>query len=336
MIHSTKYALCLIAVTLSLSVFSQDYDRIAFYNVENFFDTRYDSTKYFNGFTPRGDHHWSKTRYYRKRENIYKVIAAVGGWNGVTVMGFAEIENRRILEDLITNTPLKKLDYGIIHFESPDKRGIDVGMIYRKKRFKIITATPIHVTNPDNPKFTTRDILYVKGVLLKDTVHIFYNHWPSRYGGMMNTVALRALAARTLQQVVDSVLDIDTLSKILILGDFNDNPDDKSIQLLLHDGKHTLEELSPSFDFGNTAGTIKHNTDWAIFDQIIVSPGMLSSEGIHLKNHTMQIFDADFLLINDEKNLGKKLNRTFVGFNYNGGYSDHLPVYVDVNKQETR
>ncbi|RLD90217.1 MAG: endonuclease [Bacteroidetes bacterium] len=312
---------------------SQDYDRIAFYNVENFFDTRYDSTKYFNGFTPKGDHHWSKTRYYQKREHIYKVIAAVGGWNGVTVMGFAEIENRGILEDLITNTPLKKSDYGIVHFESPDKRGIDVGMIYRKKRFKVIKANPIRVKNPDNPSFTTRDILYVKGILLKDTIHIFYNHWPSRYGGMMNTVTLRALAASTLQLVVDSILEKEPLAKVVILGDFNDNPDDKSIQLLLHNGKHTLEALSPSFDYGNTTGTIKHNTDWAIFDQVIVSPDMFSTKGLHLKNHNMHIFDAGFLLINDEKNLGKKLNRTFVGFNYNGGFSDHLPVYVDVYKQ---
>ena len=333
MIHASKYILGLIAVTLSLSVLSQDYDRIAFYNVENFFDTRYDSTKYFNGFTPEGDHHWSKTRYYQKREHIYKVIAAVGGWNGVTVMGFAEIENRGILEDLITNTPLKKSDYGIVHFESPDKRGIDVGMIYRKKRFKVIKANPIHVKNPDNPDFTTRDILYVKGVLLKDTIHIFYNHWPSRYGGMMNTVTLRALAASTLQLVVDSILEKEPLAKVVILGDFNDNPDDKSIQLLLHNGKHTLEALSPSFDYGNTTGTIKHNTDWAIFDQVIVSPDMFSTKGLHLKNHNMHIFDAGFLLINDEKNLGKKLNRTFVGFNYNGGFSDHLPVYVDVYKQ---
>ena len=336
MIHTAKYILGFIAITLSLSVLSQNYDRIAFYNVENFFDTNYDSTKYFNGFTPEGDHHWSKTRYYQKREHIYKVIAAVGGWNGVTVMGFAEIENRGILEDLITNTPLKKLDYGIVHYESPDKRGIDVGMIYQKKRFKVIKSKPIHVKNPDNPKFTTRDILYVKGVLFDDTIHIFYNHWPSRYGGMMNTVALRALAARTLQHVVDSVLGEDTLAKVVILGDFNDNPDDKSIQLLLHDGKYPLEALLPSFIYGNTAGTIKHNTDWAIFDQVIVSPGMFSTKSIHLESHDMHIFDAGFLLINDEKNLGKKLNRTFVGFNYNGGFSDHLPVYVDIYKQEAR
>ena len=334
MIHSIKYILGFIAITLSLSALSQNHDRIAFYNVENFFDTKYDSTKYFNGFTPEGDHHWSKTRYYQKREHIYKVIAAVGGWNGVTVMGFAEIENRGILEDLINNTPLKKLDYGIVHYESPDKRGIDVGMIYQKKRFKVIKSKPIHVKNPANPKFTTRDILYVKGVLLDDTIHIFYNHWPSRYGGMMNTVALRALAARTLQHVVDSILGDDTLAKVVILGDFNDNPDDKSIQILLHDGKHPLEALIPSFNFGNTAGTIKHNTDWAIFDQVMVSPGMFSAKGIHLKNHDMHIFDAGFLLIDDEKNLGKKLNRTFVGFNYNGGFSDHLPIYIDVYTQQ--
>ena len=333
MIKHLRFILLLLVITTSLSALSQEFDRIAFYNVENFFDTRYDSTKYFNGFTPEGDHHWTKTRYYKKREHIYKVIAALGGWNGVSVMGFAEIENRGILEDLINNTPLKKLDYGIVHFESPDKRGIDVGMIYQKQRFKVLLAKPVPVKNPDNPKFNTRDILYVKGILQNDTVHIFYDHWPSRYGGMMNTVPLRALAARTLQRETDSILDRDSLAKVLILGDFNDNPTDKSIQLLLHQGKHKLQELSPVFDFGNTSGTIKHNTDWAIFDQVIVSRGMSLSKGITLKNNNMHIFDAGFLLIKDEKNLGMKLNRTFVGFNYNGGYSDHLPVYVDVYKQ---
>ncbi len=333
--NAPKYGLAFIALIISLSAFSQDFDRVAFYNVENFFDTQYDSTKYFNGFTPQGDHHWTKTRYLKKRQRIYKVIAAVGGWNGVSVMGFAEIENRGILEDLISNTPLKKLDFDIVHFESPDKRGIDVGMIYRKSRFKVLTARPIHVKMADNPKFTTRDILYVKGILLKDTVHIFYNHWPSRYGGMMNTVALRALAAHTLRHAVDSVMNADTLAKILMLGDFNDNPFDKSIQLLLHSGKIALEELKPQFNYGNTKGTIKHNTDWSVFDQVIVSPALFSTKGIHLKNHNMHVFDAGFLLINDEKNPGKKLNRTFVGFNYNGGYSDHLPVYVDVYKEQS-
>ncbi len=332
MFSMLRHIVLVLLSMVSVSGLAQDFDRIAFYNVENFFDTQYDSTKYFNGFTPEGDHHWTKTRYYNKRQHIYKVIAALGGWNGVSVMGFAELENRSILTDLITNTPLRKLDYGIVHFESPDKRGIDVGMIYLKNRFKLIDAAPIHVKNPENPKWTTRDILFVKGVLQEDTVFIFYNHWPSRYGGMMNTVALRALAAKTLQHAVDSVCSTDSLAKVFILGDFNDNPDDKSIQLLLHQGKCALEELTPHFDFNNTKGTIKHNTDWAIFDQVIVSPALFSLEGVRLNDHFMHIFDDDFLLIKDSKNLGNKLNRTFVGFNYNGGYSDHLPVYVDVYK----
>ena len=319
-------------LVLAYTAAAQDYDRVAFYNVENFFDTNYDSTKYFNGFTPEGDHHWTKTRYYKKRQHIYKVIAALGGWNGVSIMGFAELENRGILEDLISNTPLKKLNYGIVHFESPDKRGIDVGMIYLKNRFKVIDAVPIRVRNPENPGWTTRDILYVKGILQEDTVHLFYNHWPSRYGGMMNTVALRALAARTLQHAVDAVCVADTNAKVIILGDFNDNPDDNSIHILLHEGSCALEELTPAFDFGNTTGTIKHNADWAIFDQVMVSPALFFSQGCHLENHLMHIFDDGFLLMEDDKNLGKKLNRTFVGFNYSGGYSDHLPVYIDLYK----
>jgi len=329
---AARYIVLLWCITTALPLFAQEYDRIAFYNVENFFDTEYDSSKYFNGFTPEGDHHWTKTRYYRKRQNIYKVIAALGGWEGVSIMGFAELEHKSILEDLIANTPLNKLDYEIVYYESPDKRGIDVGMIYRKSRFRLLESKPVKVTNPENPQWTTRDILYVKGVLQEDTLYLFFNHWPSRYGGMMNTVALRALAAKTLQHTIDSVCNSSANARILILGDFNDNPQDNSIQLLLHNGKCSLTGLSPSFVFGNTKGTIKHNTDWAIFDQIIASQALISSQGIHIKEHLMFIFDADFLLADDKKNPGKKLNRTFTGFNYNGGYSDHLPVYTDLYK----
>ncbi len=329
---AVRYIVLMWWVITGFSVVAQEYDRVAFYNVENFFDTQYDSTKYFNGFTPEGDHHWTKTRYYRKRQHIYKVIAALGGWHGVSIMGFAELENRGILEDLLKNTPLNKLDYGIVHFESPDKRGIDVGMIYLKPRFRVLEAKPVRVKNPENPRWTTRDILYVKGILQEDTLFLFYNHWPSRYGGMMNTVALRALAAKTLLHVVDSVCSVQPGARILILGDFNDNPDDKSIQLLMRDGKCHLVELTPVVDYGNTKGTIKHNADWAVFDQVIISPAFLSGKGIHINDRIMHIFDADFLLKNDEKNPGKKLNRTYTGFTYEGGYSDHLPVYVDVYK----
>jgi endonuclease/exonuclease/phosphatase family metal-dependent hydrolase len=312
--------------------FSQQADRIAFYNVENFFDTEYDSTKRFNGFTPEGDHHWTKSRYYQKKRNIYKILAALGRWQGITLIGLAEIENRKVLEDLVNTTPLKKFDYGIIHYESPDKRGIDLGVLYLKNRFIPLESKPFHLKDPQNRNFTTRDILYVKGIVQGDTVHVFYNHWPSRYGGMMNTVRLRMLAAKRLVGLVDSVKKENPDAKIMVLGDFNDNREDESIRYLMDNEHDVLRQLPYQSDFYNVSGTIKHHADWAVFDQVMVSDNLLNISALHVKDGKMHIFDIDFLLINDNKDLGVKLNRTFIGFKYAGGFSDHLPVYVDLVK----
>ncbi len=311
----------------------QEYDRIAFYNVENYFDTEFDSTRNFNGFTPKGDHHWTVTRYSKKKRNIYKVIMALGKWQGVTLMGFAEIENFNVLKELIETTPLKDLGYGIIHYESPDKRGIDVGAIYLKDRFKLLYSKNIRVTDSTNPFFTTRDILYIKGIVRQDTVNVFFNHWPSRYGGMMNTVRLRKIAARTLIGAVDSLIKLNRETKIIILGDFNDNPDDESIKIITgyNNGK-IIKALPAKFDYNNAKGTIKHNSSWAIFDQIFVTESLMNKGNIHIKDGKMSIFDIDFLFENDTKYGGLKLNRSFAGFKYHGGFSDHLPVYVDLIK----
>jgi len=334
MINTLRKIFFLIFIIITGEVYSQEYDRIAFYNVENFFDTEYDSSKYFNGFTPEGDHHWTKSRYYQKKQNIFKVITALGGWQGVTVIGLAEIENKKVLKDLINTTPLKTFDYGIIHYESPDKRGIDLGILYLKSRFKILKSENIKVTDPQNEKFTTRDIIYVKGVVMGDTVNIFYNHWPSRYGGMMNTVRLRLLAANKLVSLIDSVCNVENSPKILILGDFNDNREDESIQYLLKSENGNIIALPWVSDYGNVKGTIKHNADWAVFDQIFVSKNLTGSNKFYVYKSKMHIFDIDFLLMKDNKNLGYKLNRTFTGFKYSGGYSDHLPVYIDLTKSK--
>jgi glutaredoxin-related protein len=332
MIFYCKKILFIALLIGSCNLSGQDYDRIAFYNVENFFDTQYDSSKYFNSFTPDGDHYWTKTKYIKKRNNIYKVIAALGKWQGVSILGMAEVENKFVIEDLITKTPLKKLGYKIIHFESPDKRGIDVVAIYLENRFKLLKAKAFHITDTLNNNFKTRDILFIQGILQNDTVFIFYNHWPSRYGGMMNTVRLRHLAAETLINAVDSVTKNINKPKIIILGDFNDNPDDKSIKFLLRNNKADIIALPYVTDFNNVRGTIKHNADWAIFDQIFVTKNLTNNKGLHIYDRKIHIFDINFLLTEDLKNLGLKLNRTFTGFTYTGGFSDHLPVYIDIVK----
>ncbi len=311
---------------------SFDYDRIAFYNVENFFDIYPDTVLNYNQYTPDGDHHWDMRKYKRKLQNIYKVIAALGGWQNVTVMGFAEIENRSVINDLINKTPLKQVGYKIVHFESNDHRGIDVGLIYNPKRFNVIHAHKIPLTDSANKRFHTRDILYVKGILRDDTLHIFVNHWPSRYGGMMQTVEKRKLAARVLKKTVDSVCNTNANANILVMGDFNDNPGDQSISMLTTKTDNcALEKLPWKTEFNLAGGSLKHITEWSVFDQILISKELKSgNNNIALRTPYFIIYDAKFLLEKDVKNQGYTTNRTYRGFVYHGGYSDHLPVFVDL------
>ncbi|NCA80319.1 MAG: hypothetical protein EOM76_09095 [Sphingobacteriia bacterium] len=158
--------------------------RVAFYNVENLFDTEKDSVAADEAFTPDGSYRWTKYRYWKKIGSLSKVIVALGGWDLPEIVGMCEIENRRVLVDLTRSQALSDGKYGIVHYDSPDRRGIDVAMIYRKDRFHVIHSEPIVVNFPDEPNSKTRDILYVKGLFTfsEDTMHIFFNHWPSRYG----------------------------------------------------------------------------------------------------------------------------------------------------------
>lgn len=306
--------------------------RIGFYNTENYFDPFADSTIGYQQFNPGGDHHWSAARYKTKRRHIFKVIAAMGGWHGMDIMAFAEIENQFVLEDLLKNSPLGNKKYGIIHFESPDHRGIDVGLIYRKESFQPIFAKAIHVHGSADNSLKTRDILYVKGKVGNDTLQLFINHWPSRYGGLMATVSKRLLAAKILRRTVDSVCQKQPNAYILILGDFNEALTDKGLQWVVQPQKACgITALSPYYDYRLAQGSIKSASGWTLFDRILCSKNLIRS-GTHIFviGKSFHIFDAPFLLEQDVKNMRLKPNRTYNGFTYHGGFSDHLPVYVDI------
>ncbi|NOX84518.1 MAG: hypothetical protein GXO86_00905 [Chlorobi bacterium] len=238
---------------VAVSVFAQpdeinrgQYFRVAFYNVENFFDPFPDTTMDYNEFTPDGDRHWTRERYHSKQQHIFKVIAALGEWEPVTLMGFAEIENRLVLEELIDNTPLKNDHYKVVHFESHDHRGIDVGAIYLPDRLTLLHAHPISLKSKNDSIMRTRDILYMKFLMGGDTLHVFFNHWPSRYGGLLETKPLRHLAAAVLKSACDSICGIVRNPNILIMGDFNDDPTDESIRYLTNDQSSCrLETIIP-------------------------------------------------------------------------------------------
>lgn len=317
------------------------YFRIMFYNAENLFDTFDDSLKTDEEFLPDGDKHWTKEKYYKKLSNVGKVITAVGGWEPPDVIGLCEIENRYVLDGLTKFSLLKNFKYRIIHEESPDQRGIDVGLLYLQDKFTPIYFRAIPIVFPDDSR-KTRDILYVKGKTTKnDTLHIFVNHWPSRWGGQVNSESKRVYVAGVLRNVVDSIFETNLNANIIITGDFNDEPEDISISENLkaikeYDNIKNGELYNLSYYLQKTKGqgSHKYQGNWGMLDQFIVSGNLLTKNGrIYTSTDDVHVFNADFLLEKDEANMGSMPFRTYIGFKYNGGFSDHLPVFLDLKKK---
>jgi hypothetical protein len=313
--------------------------RIVFYNTENLFDPADDSLTNDNEYTPTGMRGWTYTKFQRKLLNLSKVLVGIGGWEAPEIIGMCEVENRFVLYKLINDTPLSKIGYKIIHKDSPDPRGIDVAMIYRPEKFTPIIYKAIPVKFPNDPNSRTRDILYVKGkVMGKETLHVFVNHWPSRYGGYTTTKPKRAVAASILRHVTDSIMQTDSLARIVIMGDFNDEPNDESITEVLkarndsiHLSKTDLYNLMTGYATRWRGGTNKFRESWSVIDQIIISSSLLHSEtGLYTNAKAAHIYDAPYLLMEDKTYFGLKPFRTYLGPRYQGGFSDHLPVYVDV------
>lgn len=300
--------------------------RIVFYNVENLFDTKDDSLKRDEEYLPGGLRGWNYHKLNHKFNHIYKTIAALGEWNPPVMVAMCEVENKSVLEDLIQQTPLHRFHYQIVHEESPDERGIDVALLYRADQFEVVAHQAWQVVFPFQLENKTRDLLYVKGVLQNtDTLHVVVNHWPSRMGGAAASEKYRVYAAKVLREKLDSVMTISPKASMIITGDFNDEPEDKSLTVLT--GKEDLTNISHNI----FPGTLKHEVEWAVFDQFIVSANLLTNTNSFLvKNKEAQVFNPDWLLEKDEKYAGFKPKRTYVGYRYQAGFSDHLPVYIDV------
>jgi predicted extracellular nuclease len=318
--------------------------RVCFYNVENFFDTIDDPHTDDDAFTPEGANHWTSVRMHVKAQHIAKTIIAMGGMQAPEIVGVCEIENAIVIQKLLYHTPLKKIEYNYVHFPSPDRRGISTALLYREAAFRVLYAMPVKVQDASDSTFRTRDILYVKGVptqFPKDTLHLFVNHWTSRYGGYAATVSKRNSAAQILRFQVDSLLDCNQNAKILIMGDFNDYPCEESISIYLNapcravrsDGRSLVNMMYPYLK-QNNKGTHKHGQEWGILDQIIVSQSLFSEgKGIRVLSPCV-IFDADFLLTADDEGMNsKKPFRTYQFIRYLGGFSDHLPIFIDLGKE---
>jgi len=336
--RKTAVALVLI-LEYSCLVFSQDRVdtlplRVIFYNVENLFDTEDDSLSDDMEFLPGGVMRWNKTRYSNKLSALSKVIIAAGGWNPPAVAGLCEIENKRVLGDLVYGTALSAYGYGLIHEESPDTRGIDVCMIYRRD---IVSVIDHRLWLPENTKaeeFHSRGVLYTKCVVYNDTLHFLLNHWPSRRGGVLAGEALREGMALRVRHAVDSIYSSSGgNAKIIILGDFNCTPSDPLVSLLTVTGITggcSLVNLSDK-KMTDTGGTYRYQGTWEMIDQIIVSDDLLNSrKGLKTSPDQFRIFSPDFLLRDDSKYPGRIPFSTYRGYSYQGGFSDHLPVLLDL------
>ena len=237
---------------------------------------------------------------------------------------------------LFAQTPLKRFNYRWVHYDGPDRRGIDPAIVYSKDIFQLIHSEAISFRNPKDTTMVSRDILYAKFFdYRQDTLHCFVNHWPSKYRGELETVEARNAAASIVRRKVDSIVSVIPEAKIVIMGDFNDTPDAPCISDVLQaktlqdtlDG-HTLVNLFASSKSLGFKGTLKYQESWMIFDQIIVTKDLINSTSLHCTSSDARIIHDDFLLTEDKTYHGVKLNRTYLGPRYLGGFSDHLPVML--------
>lgn len=315
--------------------------RVMFYNTENLFLPENDSLTNDDEFTPTGVKGWSYFRYQQKLNNIYKVIMAAGGWEPPGAVGFCEVENRQVLEDLINKTPLKKFGYKVVHEDSPDRRGIDVGFIYRPSKFKYIDHEAIRVVMPFDPDVKTRDVLHIRGqVLGRDTLSIFVNHWPSRLGGQAQSEPRRVYVASLIRKRIDEMYATNPNLKAVVIGDLNDHASDKSLSETLQAkgdkaniAKGEMYNYTFELDKNWQLGSHKYQGHWGTLDHVIVTESLLNE---NRKNHLKaeesgaHIFAARFLLEEDTRFLGLQPFRTYAGPRFIGGFSDHLPVYIDL------
>ena len=305
----------------------QSYYTIGFYNLENLFDTVNDKNVLDDDFTEDSPRNWNTDRYFKKIKKLGKIINKLGKENKLhppVMVGVAEVENENVLFDLIKSKHLKAQGYQFIHFDSPDERGIDTALLYREKSFTVLEseAIPLYIDNLNGQRDYTRDILYVKGELENNIVHLLVNHWPSRRSGFDETVYKRKAAAIKNREIIQNIIDEDPNAKIIIMGDFNDNPTSESIQLLKDTDFYNPMDLLLT----NENGTLNYRGEWNLFDQILISNNFLKPHNNPLQFVESNIFNPKELQEFAEKYKGNPF-RTYIGEKYLGGISDHFPVY---------
>ena len=317
--------------------FGQGYAVVGFYNLENLFDTIDDTTKNDDDFTPNGSYANTETIFRKKLNNLSEVISQLGiekNEDGPALLGVAEIENQYVLEELTKEKKIAKRNYKIVHFESPDNRGIDVALLYQPKYFKVLEARAYEVSLARlGDSYPTRDVLYVKGKLLGEEIHIFVNHCPPRRGGEAATREKRKEAARVCKKVIDSLRAIDPNVKTIVMGDLNDDPINASVTEVLNATGNIKKArgnkmYNPWLNFYKQGiGTIAWQDAWGLFDQIILSPSWVDKKQSGLKFQSAEVFNRAFLIEQAGRFKGYP-KRSFSWGVWNDGYSDHFPTLI--------
>lgn len=308
---------------------------IIFFNAENLFDTEDDPRKDDDAFTPDGDYRWTRSRYWDKLDAVSKVIVAADEDAAPALVGLSEVENETVLTDLTARSALKEAGYKFVMTDSPDNRGIDVALLYRRNYFKLISHESLRVNLRPYGGGATRDILHVTGVIESfDTLDVYVCHWPSRYNGTEQTEPYRMCAAKTVRESVDSVFSMRRKPYVVIMGDLNEGPDDPAVRegLKAHpfasgsmrEDRELVSVMDPLAE-----GSYKYQGTWDKYDQFIVSASLLNGLGC-TEMKGAEIMRLPFILTDDNTYGGEKPLRTFNGRRYQGGYSDHLPVKMGI------
>lgn len=317
---------------------------VMFYNVENLFDTIPSPWVYDEDFTPEGRYKWTGKKYWKKMENLERVFHRISREEGrfPAVVGVSEIENRNVLEDLVSQPKLLKANYQIVHYDSPERRGVDVAFFYRPDVFAYEGSKPLKTEVEELPEFNTRYILSMWGKIEGEDFCFFVCHWPSRLGGEGFSEFKRKAAAKTVRNAIDSISVLRPDTRFVVMGDMNDNPDDESLAKVLG-GKRDIDQLgaedmfNPFWEMQNKGyGSHCYGGVWSVLDNMVVSRNLATGDdgGLRLyrrKDFYGYIYNRDFLIQKSGSYKDYPL-RTFSGSNFQEGYSDHFPVYILISK----
>ncbi|MBO8460083.1 MAG: endonuclease/exonuclease/phosphatase family protein [Bacteroidetes bacterium] len=316
---------------------------IAFYNLENLFDTINDPAINDEEYLPDGPNKWNSLKYNSKLENMAYAISKIGldvSPVGPVILGVAEIENRGVLEDLVKQPAIKDRNYQIVHYDSPDRRGVDVGLLYNPDYFTVTNTASHRLHVPENPELKTRDQLLVSGYVQGEKIHVIVNHWPSRYGGELYSRPNRNAAAALTKSICDSIYRKEPKAKIIIMGDLNDDPSNESCAVVLG-AKKDRKDVEPQGYFNTLwktldrgIGSLGYNDSWNLFDQLIISGNLANADSnTELAFWKSEIFNKDFLIVKEGQNKGYP-KRTHTSGVWTNGYSDHFPVIIYLIKKK--